>query len=429
MPQRAAADDDDDQRRRAAQRPAAGSGNADTVHPRHHRQGGRAGPGRLLTTSARQQVIGNIYQNLLSVPAGGNKPEPDAAESCEFIGSEDVRLQAQAGPEVLQRRPADGRGRQVLARPHAQDRGPDRPVHAAGLARLGRGDRSDDRDDEAQQGRRDLARSSSRTTSRRSSRTRSTRPTRCRPTDKVDRLRPVQAGQVHARTSRPSSRRTRSTPARTRPQTPNFIVQYFDQASALKLAIEQGDVDVAYRSAVADRPRGAAQAAATASRSSTAPAPRSATSSSTSRRSRSTTSRSARRSPRASTATRSPRPSTRAPSKPLYSTVPAAFPGAKESFKDAFGDPDPAKAKAILDEAGVSTPVTLDGWYTPSRYGAGRGRHVERDQAPARRQRTCSRSTSTRPSGTSTRKRRSTRARTTSTASAGSRTSRTPTTT
>src|ERR1700742_2103997 len=31
-----------------------------------------------------QQLIGNIYQNLLSVPAGGNKPEPDAAQSCEF---------------------------------------------------------------------------------------------------------------------------------------------------------------------------------------------------------------------------------------------------------------------------------------------------------------------------------------------------------
>ena len=31
-----------------------------------------------------QQLIGNIYQNLLSVPAGGNTPEPDAAESCQF---------------------------------------------------------------------------------------------------------------------------------------------------------------------------------------------------------------------------------------------------------------------------------------------------------------------------------------------------------
>ena len=31
-----------------------------------------------------QQLIGNMYQTLLAVPAGGNKPEPDAAESCEF---------------------------------------------------------------------------------------------------------------------------------------------------------------------------------------------------------------------------------------------------------------------------------------------------------------------------------------------------------
>src|SRR3954466_7767938 len=31
-----------------------------------------------------QQLIGNIYQNLLSIPAGGNQPKPDAAESCDW---------------------------------------------------------------------------------------------------------------------------------------------------------------------------------------------------------------------------------------------------------------------------------------------------------------------------------------------------------
>src|ERR1700754_3898486 len=31
-----------------------------------------------------QQLIGNMYQNLLSVPAGGNKTEPDAAERREL---------------------------------------------------------------------------------------------------------------------------------------------------------------------------------------------------------------------------------------------------------------------------------------------------------------------------------------------------------
>ena len=31
-----------------------------------------------------QQLIGNMYQNLLSVPAGANEPKPDAAESCDW---------------------------------------------------------------------------------------------------------------------------------------------------------------------------------------------------------------------------------------------------------------------------------------------------------------------------------------------------------
>src|SRR3954447_15071292 len=31
-----------------------------------------------------QQLIGNMYQNLLSIPAGGNQPKPDAAESCDW---------------------------------------------------------------------------------------------------------------------------------------------------------------------------------------------------------------------------------------------------------------------------------------------------------------------------------------------------------
>src|SRR5690242_21766852 len=33
-----------------------------------------------------QQLIGNMYQNLLSVPAGENQPKPDAAESCDWSG-------------------------------------------------------------------------------------------------------------------------------------------------------------------------------------------------------------------------------------------------------------------------------------------------------------------------------------------------------
>ena len=54
---------------------------------------------------------------------------------------------------------------------------------------------------------------------------------------------------------------------------------------------------------------------------------------------------------------------------PLYSTVPPAYPGATEAYKDAYGEPDPAKAKQILDDAGIKTPVDLTVGWTPTHYG------------------------------------------------------------
>jgi peptide/nickel transport system substrate-binding protein len=54
---------------------------------------------------------------------------------------------------------------------------------------------------------------------------------------------------------------------------------------------------------------------------------------------------------------------------PLYSTVPPAYAGATEAYKDAYGEPDPAKAKQILDDAGIKTPVDLTVGWTPTHYG------------------------------------------------------------
>jgi peptide/nickel transport system substrate-binding protein len=56
--------------------------------------------------------------------------------------------------------------------------------------------------------------------------------------------------------------------------------------------------------------------------------------------------------------------------KPLYSMVPAGLPGHTDAFKMEYGDsPSTAKAKAALQAAGVSTPVNLTLWYTPTHYG------------------------------------------------------------
>ncbi|NTW41418.1 MAG: peptide ABC transporter substrate-binding protein [Cellulomonadaceae bacterium] len=62
---------------------------------------------------------------------------------------------------------------------------------------------------------------------------------------------------------------------------------------------------------------------------------------------------------------------------PLYSYVPAGLTGATESLKDLYGDgeggPDVDKATATLADAGVTTPVTLDLQYNPDHYGPSSG--------------------------------------------------------
>lgn len=54
---------------------------------------------------------------------------------------------------------------------------------------------------------------------------------------------------------------------------------------------------------------------------------------------------------------------------PAYSIVPPGFPGAKESFKEKYGEPNVDAATQILEDAGVETPVDLTLGYTPTRYG------------------------------------------------------------
>jgi peptide/nickel transport system substrate-binding protein len=57
---------------------------------------------------------------------------------------------------------------------------------------------------------------------------------------------------------------------------------------------------------------------------------------------------------------------------PLYSQVPQGLEFASEAWKDEYGEsPDPDAAAAELEDAGVDTPVDLELWYTPTHYGTG----------------------------------------------------------
>lgn len=62
---------------------------------------------------------------------------------------------------------------------------------------------------------------------------------------------------------------------------------------------------------------------------------------------------------------------------PLYSPVPAGFTGAIEPLKSEYGDgnggPDVEKATKALADAGVETPVKLDLQYNPDHYGSSSG--------------------------------------------------------
>lgn len=54
---------------------------------------------------------------------------------------------------------------------------------------------------------------------------------------------------------------------------------------------------------------------------------------------------------------------------PSYSIVPPGFAGQKDSFQETYGAPNVDAAKKILSDAGVKTPVNLTLGYTPTHYG------------------------------------------------------------
>jgi peptide/nickel transport system substrate-binding protein len=54
---------------------------------------------------------------------------------------------------------------------------------------------------------------------------------------------------------------------------------------------------------------------------------------------------------------------------PAYSIVPPGFGGQKDSFKEKYGEPNVDAAKEILDAAGVKTPVKIKMGYPPEHYG------------------------------------------------------------
>jgi peptide/nickel transport system substrate-binding protein len=160
------------------------------------------------------------------------------------------------------------------------------------------------------------------------------------------------------------------------PKTDQAIIQYFDKASALKLALEQGDVDIAYRSLsptdisdlkTADGVEVVAGQGAEirymvfnldlmpGDNDEQKLAIRQAIAQTIDRQSIADNVYDGT-------------------VKPLYSMIPTGLAFNGPSFDDAYGEsPDTDAAAQTLSDAGVKTPVPLEIWYTPSHYGASSG--------------------------------------------------------
>jgi peptide/nickel transport system substrate-binding protein len=314
-----------------------------------------------------QQLIGNMYQNLLSVPAGGNKPEPDAAESCDWSDPKTYVCKLKPGLKFSSGDPLTSEDVKFSLDRQLKIADPSGPSSL--LASL-----------------KDVEATDPTTVTMHLNKVDNTWPfilthnvaaivpskiypaDKKQPDDKAVGSGPYKLDKYTPNQQAVFSPNPNYTGAN-KPQTPNVLVQYFEQPSALKLAIEQGDVDVAYRSlsptdlealkAETDKGVKVVDGAGTEIRYIVFNVKKKPVDNVAVRKAV------AQIIDRQSIATQVYKDTVT----PLYSTVPAALPGHKDSFKDAFGDPDPAKAKQILADAGVQTPVSLDGWYTPTHYG------------------------------------------------------------
>ncbi len=160
------------------------------------------------------------------------------------------------------------------------------------------------------------------------------------------------------------------------PKTDQAIIQYFDKASALKLALEQGDVDIAYRSLSPTDISDLEGAEGVEVVSGEGAEIRYMVFNLEQMPGDTDEEKLAIRQGIAQTIDRQSIADNvyNGTVKPLYSMIPTGLEFSGPSFDEVYGEsPDTDAAEQTLSDAGVQTPVPLEIWYTPSHYGASSG--------------------------------------------------------
>jgi peptide/nickel transport system substrate-binding protein len=156
------------------------------------------------------------------------------------------------------------------------------------------------------------------------------------------------------------------------PKNDTAIFQYFDTASALKLAIQQGDVDVAYRSLTPTDLSDLADADGVSVVEGTGTEIRYLFFNLDLQPGDDDAQKLAIRQAVAQVIDRQAVADNvyEGTVEPMYSMVPQGVQFATKAFQDEYGQaPDVPGAKKTLEDAGVDTPVPLELWWTPSHYG------------------------------------------------------------
>jgi peptide/nickel transport system substrate-binding protein len=319
-------------------------------------------------------LMSNIYQTLLTIPPGGATPQPDAAQSCEFTNPTTFRCTLKSGQKF-----SDGSPLTSEDVKFSFDRNVDiaSPIGAASLLANMKSITAPD----------------PKTVVFKLTRPEATFPyvltTQAMaivPSDvfPADERQPsgqvVGSGHYTVVSYEPSvqtviernDQYTGPDPA----QNERVIIQYFDKPSALKLAVEQAQVDIAYRSlSPTDIDDLSGQEGLTVEEGAGTEI-RYLTFNLNLQPGANDRQKLAIRRAVAYTIDREAIADNvwNGIVEPLYTSVPTALKYSHPGYQEEYGEsPDPAAARRELEQAGVQTPVEFDLWYTPEHYGTAAG--------------------------------------------------------
>jgi peptide/nickel transport system substrate-binding protein len=317
-------------------------------------------------------VLTNVYQNLLTIPPGGSKPVPEAAESCDFTDNKSTTFECTMKDGL---KFSDGSPLTAEDVKFSFDRnvGIADPNGASSLlTNLKSTEAPDDKTVIFHLKEPDVTWPALLTAMSFAIVPSDVFPKdKLQPDDKV-----IGSGRYTVASYEPGQQTVlEKNPEYTGddpPENDRAIIQYFDKSSALKLAVEQGDVDIAYRNLSPTEYDDLKQGGEVdviggkgieirylVFNEDLQPGDNDAQKLAIRRAVAYTIDRDAIVNHVYSGTVQ-----------PLYSMIPQGLDYAEEPFKDEYGEsPDLDAAKAELQKAGVKTPISLEIWYTPSHYG------------------------------------------------------------